>query len=294
MNKKWLIVAGLVGITLVLSGCVSQEVLETPITQEEGFFTNYIVLPVAWLMYTATEILGGSFFFGILITTLIVRTLGWPIYAKSNDMTIKMQAMQPEQQKIQAKYEGKTDRDSQTRMQQETMALYKKYGVNPLGCLLPFLQLPIFLAVYYAVRRLPNNIGTGYLDISAFNGSTEFMGIDLIRTVSIEITNSLASNWMYLLIPLLTGISMFLVTSITQQRQKRTQKDVPEYRKNERQAAMQKQTQFMMYFLVLMMVYITYISPAALGIYWIFGNTYSLIQTSINYRLADKKLKVSG
>jgi YidC/Oxa1 family membrane protein insertase len=293
MNKKWMIVAGLLGLTLVLSGCVSQAVLDTPLTQDEGFFSTFIVLPVAWLMFTATEILGGSFFFGILITTLIVRTLGWPIYAKSNDMTVKMQAMQPEQQKIQAKYEGKTDRDSQARMQQETMALYKKFGINPLGCLLPFLQLPIFLAVYYAVRRLPNNIGTGYLDISSFGGSTEFLGIDLIRTVSIEITNSLASNWMYLLIPLFTGISMYLVTSITQQRQKRAQKDVPDYRKNDRQVAMQKQTQIMMYFLVLMMVYITYISPAALGIYWIFGNTYSLIQTTINYRLADKKLKVS-
>jgi YidC/Oxa1 family membrane protein insertase len=293
MNKKWMIVAGLLGLTLVLSGCVSQAVLDTPLTQDEGFFSTFIVLPVAWLMFTATEILGGSFFFGILITTLIVRTLGWPIYAKSNDMTVKMQAMQPEQQKIQAKYEGKTDRDSQARMQQETMALYKKFGINPLGCLLPFLQLPIFLAVYYAVRRLPNNIGTGYLDISSFGGSTEFLGIDLIRTVSIEITNSLASNWMYLLIPLFTGISMYLVTSITQQRQKRAQKDVPDYRKNDRQVAMQKQTQIMMYFLVLMMVYITYISPAALGIYWIFGNTYSLIQTTINYRLADKKMKVS-
>ena len=293
MNKKWMIVAGLLGLTLVLSGCVSQAVLDTPLTQDEGFFSTFIVLPVAWLMFTATDILGGSFFFGILITTLIVRTLGWPIYAKSNDMTIKMQAMQPEQQKIQAKYEGKTDRDSQARMQQETMALYKKFGINPLGCLLPFLQLPIFLAVYYAVRRLPNNIGTGYLDISSFGGTTEFLGIDLIQIVSVEITTSLASNWMYLLIPLFTGISMYLVTSITQKRQKRAQKDVPDYRKNDRQVAMQKQTQIMMYFLVLMMVYITYISPAALGIYWIFGNTYSLIQTTINYRLADKKLKVS-
>jgi YidC/Oxa1 family membrane protein insertase len=250
-------------------------------------------MPVAWLMYTSTRILGGYFFFGILFTTFVVRTLGWPIYSKSNDMTMKMQSMQPEQQKIQAKYEGKTDRDSQARLQQETMALYKKYGVNPLGCLLPFLQLPIFLAVYYAVRRLPNNIGTGYLDIETFGGSTEIFGIDLIRIVSAELTTSLASNWVYLLIPLLTGISMFLVTSITQNRQKQSQKNVPEYRKNERQAAMQKQTQFMMYFLVLMMVYITYISPAALGIYWIFGNTYSLVQTTINYRIADKKLKVS-
>ena len=294
MNKKLIILGTLLGLTFLLSGCISQEVLDSAITQNEGFFTNYIVLPVAWLMYTSTQILGGYFFFGILFTTFVVRTLGWPIYSKSNDMTMKMQAMQPEQQKIQAKYEGKTDRDSQARMQQETMALYKKFGVNPLGCLLPFLQLPIFLAVYYAVRRLPNNIGTGYLDIETFGGSTEIFGLDLIRIVSVELTTSLASNWIYLLIPLLTGISMFLVTSITQNRQKKTQKDVPDYRKNTRQAAMQKQTQFMMYFLVLMMVYITYISPAALGIYWIFGNTYSLIQTTINYRLADKKLKVSA
>jgi YidC/Oxa1 family membrane protein insertase len=293
MNKKFVILGVLVALTAVLSGCVSQEVLDTAITQDEGFFTNFIVLPVAWLMFTSTRILGGSFFFGILFTTFVVRTLGWPIYSKSNDMTMKMQAMQPEQQKIQAKYEGKTDRDSQARMQQETMGLYKKYGVNPLGCLLPFLQLPIFLAVYYAVRRLPNNIGTGYLDIQTFGGSTEIFGLDLIRIVSEELTTSLASNWVYLLIPLFTGISMFLVTSITQNRQKKTQKDVPDYRKNAKQAAMQKQTQFMMYFLVLMMVYITYISPAALGIYWIFGNTYSLIQTTINYRIADKKLKVS-
>jgi YidC/Oxa1 family membrane protein insertase len=293
INKKWLILGTLVFLTLVLSGCVSQAVLDSPITQEEGFFTTFIVLPVAWLMYSATRLLGGSFFFGILATTLIVRTLGWPIYSKSNDMTIKMQAMQPEQQKIQAKYEGKSDKDSQARMQQETMGLYKKYGVNPLGCLLPFLQLPIFLAVYYAVRRLPNNIGTGYLDMNVFNGSTQILGLDLLKTVSTELTASLASNWMYLLIPLFTGVTMFLVTTITQQRQKRTQKDVPDYRKNERQVAMQRQTQFMMYFLVLMMVYITYISPAALGIYWIFGNTYSLIQTTINYRIADKKLKVA-
>ena len=207
-------------------------------------------------------------------------------------MTVKMQAMQPEQQKIQAKYDGKTDKESQMRMQQETMALYKKYGINPLGCLLPFLQMPIFLAVYYAVRRLPNNIGTGYLDMAVFGGSTSIFGLDLLKIISEQITSDPVSNWFYLIIPVLTGVSMFLVTNLTQRRQKRAQKDVPDYRKNERQLAMQRQTSFMMYFLVLMMVYITYISPAALGIYWIIGNSYTLVQTTINYRLADKKLKV--
>lgn len=128
--------------------------------------------------------------------------------------------------------------------------------------------------------------------MSVFGGSTSILGIDLLKIISEQIVSDPVANWLYLIVPLLTGLTMFLVTNLTQRRQKRAQKDVPDYRKNERQLAMQRQTSFMMYFLVLMMVYITYISPAALGIYWIIGNTYTLVQTSINYRLADKKLKV--
>jgi YidC/Oxa1 family membrane protein insertase len=277
----------LFAVVVLLSGCVSQEALNSPIFFEGGFFTKYIVYPVSWLMFKLTELSGGHYAVGILFTTLIVRSLGWPIYAKSNDMNIKMQAMQPEQQKIQAKYAGKSDKESQMRQQQEIQALYKKYGVNPLGCLLPFLQMPIFLAIYYAVRRIPNNVGTGVLDISTIDGNTTFLGMDLLKQVSTEFS----SNFLYLIIPILTGATMFLVQYVATSRTKKREANVPDYRKNEKSQSMQKQMQMMMYFMVIMMAFVAYSSPAALGFYWIIGNSYSILQTTINYKMADKKLK---
>lgn len=287
MNKKVNMLIALIAVTALLSGCVSREALESPIFFEGGFFTKYIVYPVSWLLFKLTEITGGYYAVGILLTTLIVRSAGWPIYSKSNDMNIKMQAMQPEQQKIQAKYAGKSDRESQMRQQQEIQALYKKYGVNPLGCLLPFLQMPIFLAIYYAVRRIPNNVGTGVLDLSTIDGKTTFLGMDLLLNVNTE----LANNFLYLIIPLLTAGTMFLVQYIAQKRSRQNQANVPDYRKNDQAQNMQKQMQMMMYFMVIMMAFVAYSSPAALGFYWIIGNSYSILQTTINYKMADKKLK---
>ena len=78
---------------------------------------------------------GGSFVFGLFFTTIIVRTLAWPIYAKTNDMSLKMTVAQPELNRIQAKYANRKDPQSQHRMQQEMMAVYKKYKINPLGCI---------------------------------------------------------------------------------------------------------------------------------------------------------------
>jgi YidC/Oxa1 family membrane protein insertase len=290
MNKKTTMIVALIAAVMFLSGCVNQETLNSPIFFEGGFFQKYIVYPVSWLLYQLTDLTGGSYAIGILLTTLVVRSAAWPIYARTNDMNIKMQAMQPEQAKIQKKYEGKTDRDSQMRQQQEIQALYKKYGVNPLGCLLPFLQMPIFLAIYYAVRRIPHNVGTGILDLGDIDASTTILGMDLLKVVSEEFS----SNFLYLLIPLFTAATMFLVQWMAQKRSKKNQANVPEYRKNDNAANMQKQMQMMMYFMVIMMAFVAWQSPAALGFYWIIGNIYSLLQTTINYRRSDKKMKELG
>lgn len=285
--NKLKIMITLLLVVVVLTGCVSQEVLATPITFEGSFFTKYIVYPVAWMLYKITEIAGGYYVVGIIVTTLVVRTAGWPIYAKSNDMSLKMQKMQPEQQKIQAKYADKKDKESQQRMQMEIQGLYKKYGVNPLGCLLPFLQMPIFLAIYYAVRRIPNNMGTGILDLNDINGNTKILGVDLLKVVSEE----LSTNLLYALIPIVVGATMFAVQYVSQKRSKQAQSNVPDYRKNDKAQGMQKQMQIMMYVMVVMMAFVAYSSPAALGFYWMIGNTYSLVQTTINFKLSDKKMK---
>ena len=82
-------------------------------------FNNLLVFPMAWLMVQLSNLFGGFYIIGLLITTILVRTIAWPIYAKTNDMTLKMQLMQPELNKIQEKYATRQDDRSKQMMQME-------------------------------------------------------------------------------------------------------------------------------------------------------------------------------
>jgi YidC/Oxa1 family membrane protein insertase len=86
----------------------------------------------------------------IVVFTIIVRTLILPVTVRSIKSMKAMQDIQPKLKELQKKY--KSDR---MKMQQETMALYQAYGVNPIaGCLPMLLQLPIFIGVYKAINGL--------------------------------------------------------------------------------------------------------------------------------------------
>ena len=80
----------------------------------------------------------------IIITTIVVKLLLWPLMRKSYQSTARMQAVNPKVQELRDKY-----KDNQQKMNQEMAALYKKEGVSPLGGCLPMLaQFPFFLAMY--------------------------------------------------------------------------------------------------------------------------------------------------
>ena len=68
-----------------------------------------------------------------------------------------MQAIQPEMKDLQAKYSSK-DQATQQKLQQETMALFQKYNVNPLaGCLPIVVQMPILIGMYHAISAYRRN-----------------------------------------------------------------------------------------------------------------------------------------
>jgi YidC/Oxa1 family membrane protein insertase len=246
---------------------------EAPIHSEDaGFFDWILVIPVAFLTQLFGGIFGNSFAVGILITTLIVRTLAWPIYAKSNDLSLKMNLAQPEMQRVQNKYATRKDPQSQQQMQMEMMGVYKKYGINVLGCLLPFLQMPIFIAMYSVVRRITIPGGMYSEQVS----NTMFFGINLANTND-GITAIILAG--------IVGATMFTLQRLAMKK--------PSYAKNvvspNPQAQQSQQTmKYVSYFMVIMMMFISYQSNA-LAIYWIFGNVYSLTQTIINRKLSEKK-----
>lgn len=92
----------------------------------------------------------------IIVFTFIVRALMLPLTIKQQKFTKLSSRMNPELQKIQAKYKGKKDQDSLRRQQEETQALYEKYGANPTaGCLPLLITLPIMFALYYVINNVP-------------------------------------------------------------------------------------------------------------------------------------------
>lgn len=92
----------------------------------------------------------------IIIFTFIIRIVLLPLMIKQQKFTKMTQAMQPELNKIQKKYRNKRDSVSMQKQQEETQALYDKYGISPTGgCLQMFIQFPILLALYQVIRKVP-------------------------------------------------------------------------------------------------------------------------------------------
>ena len=272
-----------------------------------NFFDNFLVYPVGIVLWFTSSLFGGWYIIGLFITTLLIRTAGWPIYAKTNDMSLKMQVIQPEMQKLEEKYKNRQDPDSQRMKQAELAQIYKRNKIGLGGCFLPFLQFPIFMAVYGAVRRFPYTIatpGTGIFEQNDWAKTTIFGGqmhsslfgipFDLFEDYS---AGTLQLIGIIILVLLVCG-TQFLSQFLSERRQKtnheKSQEDIPAYR---RQAYKQTNNQgqntmkYVMYMMIFMMGTFVFSSKAGLGIYWLIGNLYSMLQMFINNALGQKKLK---
>ena len=100
------------------------------------------------LLYSITNALGfGSYGLAIILLTVIIKMLLYPLTAKQIKSMKAMQTLQPKLKKLQEKY-----KDNPQLMQQKLTSLYKESGVNPLaGCLPLLIQMPILMGMYYAL-----------------------------------------------------------------------------------------------------------------------------------------------
>lgn len=129
----------------------------------------------------------------IIIFTLISDLLMLPLTIKQQKFTRVSALVQPEIQKIQKKYKGKTDEVSQRRMQAETMEVYNKYGASPSsGCLPLLISLPIMFALYRIIYNIPSyveSVGNLFMKIaepiSALGGTGEKLLNEVISELSI-------------------------------------------------------------------------------------------------------------
>jgi len=314
MNKnkwKYIIAAVLIMGLFFLSGCRKQEaeIVYQPIYGFKFPSWDFLVWPMAMLMWGLGKTIAfGNYGVAIVLATIVVRTAAWPIYAKSNDMSLKMQLVGPEQAKIEAKYAEKTDQESQQRKQMEMMQLYKKYGIGLSGCLMPFLQLPIFISFFETLRRIPSTtttylienpevatrLGIVKLPIDFDFMNTTILGIDLFKDKSM-------GGWQEIGIYILAGLvgltqlgSQILLTKRQEKQKESMQASLPAYRrpeKTEQQRQTETMMKVMMYGMPIMMVIFIITSPAALGLYWFVGNIYSTFQSYIGSKSSSARLE---
>lgn len=201
----------------------------------------------------------------IIILTILMRLILFPLTKKSSESTHKMQELQPQIKEIQEKY-----KDNQQKLNEETAKFYQTVGYNPLsGCLPMLIQFPLIFAMY-----------------GLFNNYFEFRGAmfipgwipDLSQGDSIMVlpfTIPLLGWSNIRLLPMIYVVSQLLFSKVTQ---------------TPGAGQQNSSMKIMMYGMPLFFFFIFYNAPAGLLVYWIFSNVLTLIQqVIINKMMAKKK-----
>ncbi len=219
-----------------------------------GIFTKYVIIPLFDWLHKGI----GNFGIIILLMTIFIKIVVLPFAYKSYSSSAKMQALKPYMEKINAKYPKQEDA---MKKQQETMALYKKAGVSPMGgCLPMLLQMPILWAMF---RFFPASIELRQQpflwaeDLSAYDDiihwNTAILGMDHIS-----------------LFALLMAVSMFFYSKIMQQQTTAG---------NDPNAKMMQAMS--LYMMPIMMFFICNNLSSGLSYYYLLSNLITMLETWI-------------
>lgn len=216
----------------------------------EGLWTTIFVKPLAFVILKIGGIVN-NYGIAVIIVSIIIRLIAFPLTKKAAVQSEVMKKAQPELNKIQKKYADKKDQESMTKQNQEIMAVYKKYKINPMaGCLFAFIQLPIFVAFFEAVQRTP----VIFEDI--------FLGLQLGTTPAVGITTS--TFYSYIILMILIAVTTFLSFKMNSM------------------GNMDDPSMKMMPIMMSGMIIITAIfMPTGLGIYWVTSNIFTIIQNKL-------------
>ena len=155
-----------------------------------------IAVVMGWIMnaiYKVLDMVGiQNLGLCIIIFSILIYLCMTPLQIKQQKFSKLSAIMQPEIQKIQKKYQGKKDQDSMMKMQEETQAVYQKYGVSATGsCVQLAIQLQILYALYQVIQNIPAYVGSVY---NVFNGvCTKILAVDGFTDI---INNFIADNKM--------------------------------------------------------------------------------------------------
>ena len=215
----------------------------------ENLWTSLFVKPLSYILLKLGEVVK-NYGLSVIIISLIIRLIAFPLTKKTAMQSEIMKKAQPELNRIQKKYENKKDQESMLKQNQEMMAVYKKYGINPMaGCIFAFIQLPIFIAFFEALQRTP----VIFEDM--------FLGLQLGTTPYVGVTTS--TYYAYIILMLIIAGTTFY-----------------SFRMTTANSNIDDPSMKMMPIMMSGMIVVTAIfMPSGLGIYWVTSNIFTIIQT---------------
>ena len=207
-----------------------------------GFFDLVLVGPMKFFLsrfYKLTEILGfPSYGLAIIIFTIVLKFVLYPLTVKQIEGMKKMQDLQPKMKAIQDRY-----KDNKEMQQQKMMEFYRENNFNPLGGCLPLLvQMPILISIFYAIRAFQYHVTPSFL----------------------YLTDISLPDPLYIL-PVLSAATTWYST-------KQSQSSQPS------EGAAAQQQKIMLMFMPVFIGYISLSFPAGLVLYWVTSNLMQILQ----------------
>ena len=249
----------LLSAVLFLSGCMR---FDQETGDPQGFLSeivyNYLIIPLGQLLDFLGEFLG-SYGLAIIVFTLLFRLILLPLTLRQQKSTIesqiKMSAVQPVTQEIQAELKATDDPAEQQALNMEMMEIYRENNINiggqlSSGCLPLLLQMPIFVAMFQVLRR-SNEIA-----------NASFLGIELGEKS--------------IILGIITGLIYLLQSRMMI-------KSMPE----EQQAT----AGTTMYITPVMMFMFAISGPAGIGLYWLVSGVFTIGQQLFNQHYYKPKIE---
>lgn len=240
---------------------------------------DFIINPFVTTLTFLYSILGQNVVLAIVVFTVLVRLITYPLTIQQQRSTKAMQQLQPELKKLQEKYKN----DPET-LQAKTLELYREAGVNPLGgCLPTLIQFPILIALYQAITRSLAASPLQLIDLSQHvyelpDGLLNWLPrpTSLIPLDSNFAWLNLGQPDPYFILPVLVVVTTWL-----------QQKLMTPPSTDPQSAAMSRSMQLTM---PLFIGYISLTFPSGLSIYWILSNIIGFIQYAAMGRASLKNL----
>ena len=216
-----------------------------------GLWVQLFVRPLAWVIINLGKLLG-NYGISVMVIGIIIRLIMMPFSAKTIKQQESLKKAQPELERIEKKYKDRTDQEAMMQKSQDTLAVYKKYNINPMSsCLISFIQLPLFFAFLEAINRVPAIFENSFWKFQL--GTTPLVGIK-------------EGNYYYIilivLIVLFTALSFKMTMSQTSTT---TESGI--------------QSKYMMIFMTVFIGIASIQLPSAIALYWVVTNAFNVFQT---------------